>query len=274
MNRKFLLSAVFIMVAFFSCQKNEQLENVLTPSNLNLVVDDATTTEFINQMMILVDYYSGIDEAIIMKSATIDGGCATITRVTKQGSAFPVTITIDFGTSCVDKDGKTKSGKVTITKSASWITPGATRTVTFDNHFVDGVKMEGSQSSKNDGVINGKQTFTWSGNITLTKADKTSVTRSETRTRAFIAGFSTPAVTTDDVIEITGSSKVTKSDNTTYSRSIIVPLVRKGDCGFITAGKVEIKNAKETFTIDYGTGACDNKATVTRGTTTKEITLK
>lgn len=275
MNQKILFSALICGTILLSCQKNDSVETSLTPSNLNLVAEDALTTQYIDHMMSYVDFYSAIDEASLLKSATIDMGCVIVTRTSKQGIPFPVTLTLDFGTGCTGLDGKLKTGKITIVKSACWKDAGATRTVTFDNLTIDGVKMAGTQTATNEGVKNGKQTFTWTGNITLTKADNTSVTRNETRTREFIAGFDTPAIQTDDVIQISGSSTVTKSDKTTYSRVILVPLVRKGDCDFITAGTVEIsRSGAEKFTLDYGTGACDNKATVTRGTTKKEIVLK
>jgi len=275
MNRKILFSALICVTVLLSCQKNDSIETSLTPSNLNLVSEDALTTQFIDQIINFADFYSAIDEASLLKSAMVDLGCVTVTKTYKQGIPFPVTLVLDFGTGCTALDGKLKTGKMTIVKSAAWKDAGASRTVTFDNLTIDGVKMAGTQTATNDGVKNGKQTFTWTGNVTLTNADNTSVTRIETRTREFLAGFDTPAVQTDDVIQISGSSTVTKSDKTTYTRTILVPLVRKGDCNFITAGTVEIsKSGAEKYTLDYGTGACDNKAIVTRGTSKKEIVLK
>ena len=271
MNRKVLFSALICGIAVFSCQKNDSIETTLTPLNLSIVADDASTTQFIDQMMVYVDFYSAIDEAVSLKSAALEGGCATVTRTNKQGVPFPVTIVIDFGNDCKGLDGKTKKGKVTIVKSAAWKDAGATRTVTFDNHFVDGVKMEGTQTCTN----NGSQSFTWTGDITITNVDKTTVQRVGTKTRKYLGGFDTPSVLTDDVIQVTGSCTVTKSDKTTYSRTILIPLIKKGDCDFITEGVVEIsKTGAEKYTLDYGKGTCDNKATVTRGTVKKEIELK
>ncbi len=273
------LNAFFSVLAcgmlFFSCQKNETVETAINPLTLNLLTEDAQITQSIDQIMIYVDYYSAMDEAIGLKSATIESSCAIVTRTSIVGNRYPVTLTIDFGTACVAANGKTKSGKVIVVKSAPWKVAGASRSVTFENHYVDGVKVEGTQTATNAGVVGGKQTFNWTGAITLTKADNSSVTRNETRTREYIAGFDTPGVSADDVIQFSGSSTVTRSDNSTYSRTITVPLVKKGNCDYITAGIVEIsKSGTEKYTIDYGTGDCDNKATVSRGTNSKEIELK
>jgi len=162
-----------------------------------------------------------------------------------------------------------------VVKSAPWKEEGAKRTVTFDNHFVNGIKVEGTQTVSNDGLKNGNQTFTWKGNITLTKPDNSTVTRNETRTREYLDGFYTPGDLTDDVIQVTGSSRVTKSDHSAYGRTILVPLIRKGDCDFITFGIIEIsKSETDKFTLDYGNGDCDDKAIVSRGTKSREIILK
>lgn len=270
---------VFILLGalVISCQKKDSIETNFTTANFELLADDVQTTSFIDQVMSSVDYYSAIDEASanVLKSASAEGTCATVTRSNILGNRYPVTITIDFGSACTAPNGKVKSGKVIIVKSAPWKDAGATRTVSFDNHFVDGVKIEGTQKATNNGVVNGKQSFTWNGDITLTKADGNSVSRNEVRTREYIAGFDTPGNTSDDVISLSGSSTVTKSDKTTYTRVILVPLVKHGDCDFISAGVVEIsKSGTEKFSLDYGNGDCDNKATVTRGEISKEIVLK
>jgi len=273
MRRLVFISALFCGILILSCQKNDSTEISLTPSSLNMISDDAQVTHFIDQIISSADFYSNIDEPSQLKSGLIDAGCAIVTRTNVQGVAYPVTVTIDFGKGCTGSDGKIKTGKMTIVKTAPWKDVGAKRTVTFENHTVDGVKIEGTQVSTN----NGNQTFTWAGTITMTKADNTFVTRTETRTRQYIKGFDTPSMLDDEIV-ISGSSTVTKSDKSTYSRTITTSLVKKGDCDFFVAGVVKISKTvagkEDTYTLNYGTGACDNKATVTRGTVTKEIVLK
>ncbi|MDP2335489.1 MAG: hypothetical protein Q8N05_03360 [Bacteroidota bacterium] len=80
MKRTILLSAVVCGAILFSCQKNESVENTLLPLHLNLVTEDAQKTQFIDQMMSYVDFYSAMDEASFLKSASIDLGCAIVTR--------------------------------------------------------------------------------------------------------------------------------------------------------------------------------------------------
>jgi hypothetical protein len=46
-------------------------------------------------------------------------------------------------------------------------------------------------------------------------------------------------------------------------------------CQFIVSGVVEIeREGAEPFKLDYGSGECDNKAVVTRGSESKEIQLR
>lgn len=258
----------------FSCEKNENAENSLSVPALNLANEDANITQTLDFISVYIDFYSALDELGILKSAAIED-CAVITRSSKLGSQYPVTITIDFGTGCKGLDGKLKTGKVIIVKSAPWKDAGATRTVTFIGHSFDDQKIDGTKTAKNEGILNGKQTFSWSGTISLTKADNTIIKRTENRKHEHVAGFDTPLVRTDDIVNISGSSTVIKGENETYSRKILIPLVKKGDCDFIVAGEVEItRGTTEKIVINYGDGICDNKAVVTKGTEKKEIELK
>lgn len=270
-----LIALVFAFgFMFFSCEKNDNDENSLSVPTLNLALEDSNSTLLLDQISVYLDFYSALDELGLLKSASIED-CAVITRSNKLGTHYPVTITIDFGSGCKGFDGKLKAGKVIIVKSAPWKEAGATRTVTFVGHSFEGNKIDGTKTAKNEGVINGKQTFSWNITTTITKADNTVIKRNENRKHEHVAGFDTPLVRTDDIVNISGSSTVVKGDNETYSRKILTPLVKKGDCDFIVSGEVEItRGTAEKITINYGDGTCDNKAVVTKGTEKKEIELK
>jgi len=51
-------------------------------------------------------------------------------------------------------------------------------------------------------------------------------------------------------------------------------LIKKGDCKWYNSGILQITPSKgDIITIDFGNGTCDNKASMTVGTKTTEITL-
>jgi len=57
-----------------------------------------------------------------------------------------------------------------------------------------------------------------------------------------------------------------KGKDSKYKKVIIEPLVKTGDCGYITSGYIkyyELKSGEWTATIDYGNGTCDDKAVKT-----------
>ena len=67
----------------------------------------------------------------------------------------------------------------------------------------------------------------------------------------------------------------TNSSGKTYSFATQTPLLKSIGCQWIKSGKLSIKReGKKDALIDYGTGTCDDKATLNVGTWTKEITAK
>jgi hypothetical protein len=90
-----------------------------------------------------------------------------------------------------------------------------------------------------------------------------------------VAGDNTPLFLLDDAYEIVGTSSGTNSSGKTYSFATQTPLLKSIGCQWIKSGKLSIKReGKKDALIDYGTGTCDDKATLNVGTWTKEITAK
>ncbi|MDW8297567.1 MAG: hypothetical protein RMJ97_11855, partial [Raineya sp.] len=63
-------------------------------------------------------------------------GTVTINTATK-------TIVIDFGTGTTCNDGRTRRGKIIITYTGRYMTPGSVITTTTQDYFVNDVKVEG-----------------------------------------------------------------------------------------------------------------------------------
>ncbi|MBX2904019.1 MAG: hypothetical protein KF872_10750 [Chitinophagales bacterium] len=208
-------------------------------------------------------------------------GCATITHDT---ASSPKLLTIDFGSSgCVGADGKLRKGKITISYSGKYKAPGTVKTFSFDNYSVNGNQISNSSSKTvtNNGY-NSANHLTWSiavnGAVTLANGNGT-VTWTSSRTREMLAGEGTPQLA-DDKYSITGSSSGTTAAGLAFTATIddANPLVRDLSCAQgkrnFTAGKVTITiTGKLPRVIDFGSGACDNEATVTIGSKTKTIIL-
>ena len=192
------------------------------------------------------------------------GDCPVIT-VTPNDSTYPKTVTIDFGDSCVGRDGKVRSGKLVIHFTGPIRRPGSVVTLTFVRYYVNRVHIEGVKIFKNLSeppvhkwsveVLNGKVTFpsgrgySYDGIKTVTQ----------------IAGMAT-AIVRDDVYKITGRSKTVFNNGTTVNINTEDPLIKKVNCPWISEGTLKIKINLRVFRLDFGfpnNGDCDNKALLT-----------
>ncbi len=192
------------------------------------------------------------------------GDCATIT-VTPNDSTYPKTITIDFGDSCVGRDGKLRSGAIIIHLTAPLRRPGSVLTVTFRNFYLNHVKLEGTKIISN---LSNPPSHKWSvqvvgGKVTFPGGRGYSFESIKTKTQ--VEGVDTRTVR-DDVYEIQGRSKTVFNNGTTINLNTETPLVKKATCRWISDGILKIKINSRVLFLDYGApndGQCDNKALLT-----------
>lgn len=256
------LSAIATMFALFiiSCDKEPE-----TDTETQSAVDNAKAEEAVSQMFSSVNHY-GINEDGIKNGTLIDsGGCVTITIDTTI--AFPRTLTLDFGTvGCVGFDGKVRKGKLHAKYSNHWLNPAAGTYVeaTCDNYYVNGEKLEGTFKVTFNGANSyGGPSYT----LTATNAKITLITGKQiswnaTETIDWIDGY-TDLLPSNDVMLISGNSTGTNSAGRAYTMSITKPLKKDMSCQWITEGTIELTPAElNTRTVDFGSGACDNDATV------------
>lgn len=203
--------------------------------------------------------------------------CFTITVSPRDPGVFPKTITIDYGTGCKGRDGKVRSGKIVTVYSKPLVVPGATAVTEFVNHYVDSVKVEGRLSIKNNST-NAVLVITRSvQGGKLTKPNGNYIKWEATHTYTQTAGLGTPGFPRDDEWTITGGARGERSRNgnvVTWSRVIAEPLHKAFTCRWIDKGIVKITVNNVEAVLNFGNGTCDNKATITKGGVTKEITLR
>lgn len=200
-----------------------------------------------------------------------NGVCPDLSLTTTNGT-YPITMMMDYGEGLELTNGRILSGKITIVVSAAPFTSGSTRTMTFENFAVDTVSISGTIVKTR--TTDPQPEFNETTDLTITLANGKVIHRTAERTRAWVAGWDTQFNPADDRIEITGNVNVSDSDGNSYSKEITTPLVKTGECKYITEGVIEYKNSNGTFaTLDYGDGTCDNLATRTTQDGTTEITL-
>lgn len=202
------------------------------------------------------------------------GNCATVTINPAWGdTSWPKVMEIDFGsTNCTGTYGINRRGKLVVTLTNHYRDSGSTLTIQPQNYFVNDVKVEGTKTITNQGynangnlqfnvdVVNGKLTYT----------DGSTTTWQSNRTNEWIEGDSTTLFThglagiCDDVYLITGSASGVSRNGHNYTVTITSPLRKEICCRWLVSGQLEVTPANLlTRYVDFGSGACDNKATVT-----------
>lgn len=257
--------------------------------------DDIFNEVFDNVMGVNTDVALGGTGVFGQMNAGSAGGTArtnscpnvTITHMNAP-DPFPVKIVMDFGTGCVGRDGRTRSGKIISVYTNRLIYPGAKATTTFDNYVVEGIKVEGTHIITNQSVIPTNTnclTHIWKVVVEgakLTKPNGNFTEWNSTKTITQLEGMCTPYIPLDDIYKITGSAngKVKRGDLLIAWRAETVePLIKKFSCRWLVKGIIKIvrlnlsTSSPWVATINYGNGECDNKALVTINGVPHIITL-
>lgn len=297
---KKLLPGLLIIsgLVWYSCSKQDvgfQNSTLKTPV-AQLVLKDGNVDNFVEAADYEVDLFSMGEGALStynFKSATIGmnnmfqnmfdryvhfkmryrNGVGPNIALTTTNGKFPKTIVLDYGDSLALANGRVLSGMITIYLSGPDTITGTIRRITYDK-FSNGYSSITGTASKTRLKNSTQRVFSSSSDLTISFADTTSMSRTEEKTITWIAGADTKFDPSDDVIQITGNADVTNRKGDEYSKTITTPLIKTGECRFITKGVVEFKSSTGKFaTLDYGNGDCDNIATMTTASGTKEITL-
>ncbi len=200
--------------------------------------------------------------------------CFTVSVIPNTPHVFPKTITIDFGSGCIGRDGKLRRGKIVSIYTGPMFMPGSKTSTTFVDYSVDSFKIEGTHTVENTSssnkkewavkVIDGKITNSNNGNWKMW---------SSVKIHTQVQGNGTPNYPLDDVFQINGNATGSASDGNSWSASITDPLIKKFTCHWIVKGTVLIARNDNEAVLDYGNGACDNKAVITINGISHNITL-
>ena len=279
MKTKFYLMIVSLAIlSFISCQKDT---SATEQAGINIADDDAVSDA------VFEDVFSTADNASIILDQLEKGGesksilvladsCPSVTITNPETGIWPKTVTVDFGEGCTGFYDSSRSGKIIIEVTGPRKEIGAKKTITFENYYFNGIKVEGTKVIENTGY-NENQNLVCSVKLTdgkLTLPDGRFIERTTDHQREWIAGMLTNNIWDDECL-VTGVASGITLEGVAYSNTITTALHWKRACFFIVSGVVKIeREGKETVEIDYGTGDCDSKAVVTRGGESKEILLR
>lgn len=199
-------------------------------------------------------------------------GPCTKVEVSSLDSVYPKTITIDYGTGCLCRDGKFRKGKIELNLTGPIRKSGSVLTISVADYYVNRKHIEGKKIITNLSA-NGALIYSVSiegGKVTMPNGRGFSFEGTKTFTQ--LEGMNTVKVS-DDVFSIEGRNKTVYNNGITVSRNTESPLIKPVACNWIVKGVLKVVVNERTFFIDFGTGECDNKALLKWANGEKEITL-
>lgn len=241
---------------FMSCT-----EEVLNPINSVTAIEALTEYATINKVFQDVGNNSGdgvlsaeISESTgKMVGAKIEGPTITVSPL--DFTTFPKTITIDYKTGVLGRDGITRKGIITVVSTNWYGVEGSEHTTTFNNFYHNDFKVEGTHFTKNlgknsDDFLHYSVTIE-NGKIT-TKEGKT-INFTEETTRTWVAGFETPLDIWDDEYKLDGLQEGVSSRGVEYTLTIeeslhFVLLPRSIKSGILDIDVAHIKDIKINYT--------------------------
>jgi len=203
--------------------------------------------------------------------------CAHVTRVPDFGTAptvgQTVTKTIDFSfnnpAGCTLANGTVLKGKIRISFVFEPDATSHTINYRFDNFYHNGNLIEGNRTITRTWGTSSLLTaahpiHTMSVDMTVTFANGGTYHRVGTRTRECVANFGNNDLS-DNVYKLYQSITTTRPNGAQHVYSVLIasPLTIDLSCQYrVISGILSITGPNHTAEIDYGSGTCDNNATI------------
>ncbi len=282
-SRCLILGSLFMATA---CQK--ELKSANSDSSAAALSDSSTTADnafndgmtnaFYGYSENVPDAVSGRHSGSIAGNSTETNtvnhfSCAIATVTTKDGG-FPVSVSLDFGSGCSSGDSIVRKGRINYAYSGPLFAGGTVVSVVFDHYYVNNYGLQGIYSITNTSTNDVPQFVSQVTNGIFSYPDGTNFHYTSNKVVTMTEGLSTPYYFLDDVYSITGNSNFSTGGNSLVS-NITTPLVKSAICPSVSSGVISfVYNTKVKGTIDFGTGTCDNNATLTAGSIERIIALR
>jgi len=164
-----MLLAIAMIVNLSACRKKEDLDN-----DTNASKNESIAERYFNEVQDLSDHAVEKGNLSTFKLSGNEGmllsDCAVVTFDTlgTVSASNPDTIIIDFGTSCLCNDNKTRSGKIIISSTGRYRNEGSVITIKPVNYFVNSNQISGTRIVTNMGNNSlGQPTFSVQVNGTI-----------------------------------------------------------------------------------------------------------
>ncbi|HTL81270.1 MAG TPA: hypothetical protein VL651_06180 [Bacteroidia bacterium] len=270
-TNRFLLSPMIVVaivaLTFSSCRRETE------DNDTNTAGDNAFAESAFNDVTNISDEagYTGTlsNYRLANSEGIIASSCATIT-FDSANTANQDTIHINFGTTdCTCNDGRTRRGEIIVFYSGRYRDSASTHTITFNDYYVNDNHVMGTKTVVNNGHnAAGHLVYTITvtdGRIDLANNGGT-IYWNSTRQREWTSGEST-MIWSDDVYSITGTASGEGTDGHHFDVLITSPLIRNMTLGcrrhFVQGTLKLTPDNKPERIVDFGSGACDDIATVT-----------
>jgi hypothetical protein len=289
MNKKIIITSIALAtmsagLIFSSCKKKEVVD-----SDTDAAADHTNVETHANDIVNIgeqASYGATTTYKLVHQQENIYSTCATITNAALNTTDND-TLTVNFGTGCAGLDGRTRSGMLQYIYTAGlhYRDSGNVINVSSFNYVVDGNAINiNSKTIKNLGhITNGDLTWSIAANMSVTKSNGKTIQWTTNKTKVLLAGETPnnqPIDWAHAQIAIYGSASGTSANGESFTANVAQSawLVRNFNCtGYrkcFVAGELDFTpGTKPTRYINFGTGSCDNTATVTISGHVYTITL-
>ena len=288
MKKKKLVLFVFSFVLITSCSEDgvsgfsENLSTTTVLETINSIayeedIDDLVSESFNLSTNVMSARSADADSAKDLKRFKGDkyGDCASVV-VDEESN----TKTITFLEDCEGKRGQTRSGTMIVSYSETQGEAGSYRQVTYDDFYLNGVKIEGTRRTEIISIDdNGsKTTRTTVTDGKMIYEDGTFKTKSAEMTRYTLVENDQKQYST-----LTGSKSGVSTEGVNFSMEITTPIKFIYDCfgeGQRKKGKVPVEGIKVTddgeqiITTDFGDGTCDTLVEISKDGEVETVDLK
>ncbi|MEI3799949.1 MULTISPECIES: hypothetical protein [unclassified Chitinophaga] len=289
-------TSVAVVTIFFACKKEVTTDTAPNNQSDNNTIAAAQHEAAASAM------YSGLFETVA--EVAITQGLFTARKADNINNALAVTtspscpvaelldatnpdqwpkkVKIDFGQSCLDNYGVSRSGVLNVTFSGPLFSPASIIRVEPDGYKINGKSVEGlfTISGVSYSPTTGIQYTTELTGGKVTLSDTVVINYASKKTIKQTAGFDpvTPLLNpSDDVFTVEGNASISYEKGpvtgVTATFTTQEALVKIFDCQHFVKGKLKVEFDKVTGVIDYGNGKCTDPVTITVGDKTKEIKL-
>lgn len=265
----FFKSIAFVAaITFVSCTKDDTVndtgaglttEDVTVNAKMDAITGDVT--------LIAEDQLDHQSSEGRFNHLSILPECAIVTT-TVSGNTW--TSVVDFGTTgCQFSNGHgaVLRGQIIVSGSTDFAQSPYVWTYNFNNFYYDNILVEGTKTLSR--TVQGTTANSSPHPVVvvdldlhLTFLNGNEYDRTGTRTWELIVGHDTPLVYTDNIYVATGSW-ITVGENSSFTSTITTPLRFEIACNYrLVSGVIRIVKNNHTADVNYGTGNCDNNATI------------